>query len=183
MEASARSAAPRQSPDASFPRAFVKALGQIKQSAARVNKSLGVLDPKLADAIVDASQKARTPRTTRLTRLGHAHKARQRRAHSAHAGRGQAQLSRRTRRDAKARRVAQVIDGKYDSAFVVDIFQTGSGTSTNMNANEVISNVAIEQLGGELGSRTPVRAPQRITRRASQRLTAAHARRCIPTTT
>jgi hypothetical protein len=50
-----------------------------------------------------------------------------------------------------------VIDGKYDSAFVVDIFQTGSGTSTNMNANEVISNVAIEALGGVLGSRSPVR--------------------------
>ncbi len=50
----------------------------------------------------------------------------------------------------------QVADGKFDDAFVVDIFQTGSGTSTNMNANEVISNVAIESLGGELGSRNPV---------------------------
>ena len=59
--------APRltQSPGASFPRAFVKALGQIKQSAARVNKNLGVLDPKLADAIVDASQKARANTLTR----------------------------------------------------------------------------------------------------------------------
>ena len=47
----------------------------------------------------------------------------------------------------------RVIDGEFDDAFVVDIFQTGSGTSTNMNANEVISNVAIEALGGELGSR------------------------------
>ncbi len=44
-----------------FPRVFIKALGQIKQSAARVNKELGVLDPKLADAIIDASQKARCP--------------------------------------------------------------------------------------------------------------------------
>jgi fumarate hydratase class II len=52
-------APPHAGPGARFPRAFVKALGQIKQSAARVNKSLGVLDPKLADAIVDASQKAR----------------------------------------------------------------------------------------------------------------------------
>ena len=50
----------------------------------------------------------------------------------------------------------RVINGEFDSSFVVDIFQTGSGTSTNMNANEVISNVAIESLGGELGSRNPV---------------------------
>ena len=50
----------------------------------------------------------------------------------------------------------EVIDGKLDDQFVVDIFQTGSGTSTNMNVNEVISNRAIEMLGGELGSRSPV---------------------------
>ena len=47
----------------------------------------------------------------------------------------------------------EVIDGKLDSAFVLDIFQTGSGTSTNMNANEVIANRASELLGGSLGSR------------------------------
>jgi len=46
-----------------------------------------------------------------------------------------------------------VIDGKLDSQFVVDIFQTGSGTSTNMNANEVIANRAIEIRGGKIGSR------------------------------
>lgn len=50
----------------------------------------------------------------------------------------------------------EVTDGKLDDQFVVDIFQTGSGTSTNMNVNEVISNRAIEMLGGELGSRAPV---------------------------
>ena len=50
----------------------------------------------------------------------------------------------------------EVADGDLDDHFVVDIFQTGSGTSTNMNANEVISNRAIETLGGELGSRDPV---------------------------
>ena len=50
----------------------------------------------------------------------------------------------------------EVIDGKLDDQFVVDIFQTGSGTSTNMNVNEVISNRAIEMLGGELGSRSPI---------------------------
>jgi fumarate hydratase class II len=49
-----------------------------------------------------------------------------------------------------------VIVGKLDDQFVVDIFQTGSGTSTNMNVNEVLSNRAIERLGGVLGSRDPV---------------------------
>ena len=49
-----------------------------------------------------------------------------------------------------------MVDGTLDDHFVVDIFQTGSGTSTNMNANEVISNRAVEMLGGELGSRDPV---------------------------
>ncbi len=47
----------------------------------------------------------------------------------------------------------EVIDGKFDSQFVIDIFQTGSGTSTNMNANEVIANRAIELLGGKRGDR------------------------------
>ena len=47
----------------------------------------------------------------------------------------------------------EVIDGKLDAHFVVDIFQTGSGTSTNMNANEVIANRASEILGGERGDK------------------------------
>lgn len=50
----------------------------------------------------------------------------------------------------------EVIDGKLDDHFVLDIFQTGSGTSTNMNANEVISNRAIQLAGGKVGSRDPV---------------------------
>jgi len=50
----------------------------------------------------------------------------------------------------------EVMDGKLDEQFVVDVFQTGSGTSSNMNANEVIANRAIEMLGGTLGSKTPV---------------------------
>jgi fumarate hydratase class II len=50
----------------------------------------------------------------------------------------------------------EVMDGKLDSQFVLDIFQTGSGTSTNMNANEVISNRAIQLLGGVVGSKKPV---------------------------
>ena len=47
----------------------------------------------------------------------------------------------------------EVIEGKLDDQFVVDIFQTGSGTSTNMNTNEVIANRAIEIRGGKIGSR------------------------------
>ncbi|HEX4263727.1 MAG TPA: class II fumarate hydratase [Verrucomicrobiae bacterium] len=48
----------------------------------------------------------------------------------------------------------EVIDGKWDSQFVVDIFQTGSGTSTNMNANEVIANRAAEINGGKRGDKS-----------------------------
>ena len=47
----------------------------------------------------------------------------------------------------------EVAEGKLDEQFVVDIFQTGSGTSTNMNTNEVIANRAIEIRGGKIGSR------------------------------
>ena len=47
----------------------------------------------------------------------------------------------------------EVVEGKLDAEFPVDIFQTGSGTSTNMNTNEVISNRATELLGGARGSK------------------------------
>src|SRR6201992_698634 len=50
----------------------------------------------------------------------------------------------------------EVIDGKLDAHFPLSVWQTGSGTQSNMNANEVISNRAIEQLGGEKGSKKPV---------------------------
>ncbi|WP_040445101.1 class II fumarate hydratase [Ktedonobacter racemifer] len=86
-----------------FPRAFIRALGQIKQAAAQTNEELGAVDGSIAEAIVKAAQ--------------------------------------------------EVIDGKLDAHFVLDIFQTGSGTSTNMNANEVIANRASELLGGSRGSR------------------------------
>ncbi len=89
--------------DLRFPRAFIRALGQIKQAAAKVNATLGTVDAHIADAIVQAAQ--------------------------------------------------EVIDGKLDEHFVLSIFQTGSGTSTNMNANEVIANRAGELLGGTRGSR------------------------------
>ncbi len=47
----------------------------------------------------------------------------------------------------------EMMSGRFDDQFVVDIFQTGSGTSTNMNANEVLANRATEILGGEFGSK------------------------------
>lgn len=50
----------------------------------------------------------------------------------------------------------EVMEGRFDDQFVVDIFQTGSGTSTNMNANEVIASRSNELLGGEVGRREPV---------------------------
>jgi fumarate hydratase, class II len=50
----------------------------------------------------------------------------------------------------------EVIDGKLDAHFPLSVWQTGSGTQSNMNANEVISNRAIEMLGGEMGSKKPV---------------------------
>src|SRR5215204_5645806 len=49
----------------------------------------------------------------------------------------------------------EVVEGSLDNQFVLDVFQTGSGTSPNMNANEVISNRAIQILEGELGSKSP----------------------------
>ena len=89
--------------DLRFGRGFVWALGLIKASAAEMNASLGVVDAKVAEAIVTAGE--------------------------------------------------EMMAGKFDDQFVVDIFQTGSGTSTNMNANEVLANRAAEILGGDLGSK------------------------------
>jgi len=80
-----------------LPRAFIRALGLIKASAARVNQGLGTLDAALAGAIEAAAQ--------------------------------------------------EVAEGRYDRQFPIDVFQTGSGTSTNMNANEVIAHLAIRKLG------------------------------------
>ncbi len=55
--------------------------------------------------------------------------------------------------DAIIQAATEVSEGKWDSQYVVDIFQTGSGTSTNMNTNEVIANRASEILGFKLGSK------------------------------
>jgi fumarate hydratase class II len=59
-------------------------------------------------------------------------------------------------KDAIVQAAEEVVEGQHDDAFVLDVFQTGSGTSTNMNANEAISNRAIQILGGEIGSKEPV---------------------------
>ncbi|WP_377289314.1 class II fumarate hydratase [Rhizobium sp. SG2393] len=88
------------------PLAIVRALGIVKQAAARTNMALGRLDPAVGEAIVKAAQ--------------------------------------------------EVIDGKLNEHFPLVVWQTGSGTQSNMNANEVISNRAIEMLGGVMGSKKPV---------------------------
>jgi fumarate hydratase class II len=58
--------------------------------------------------------------------------------------------------DAVRRAAREVVDGKLDDQFILDIFQTGSGTSTNMNANEVIAGRANEILAGRRGGKSPV---------------------------
>lgn len=87
-------------------RPFVRALGQIKEAAAKANAEMGLLDKEKAKAIAAAA--------------------------------------------------LEVVEGKFDEEFVVDVFQTGSGTSTNVNANEVIGNRAIEILGGKRGDKSLV---------------------------
>src|SRR5690349_17121480 len=58
--------------------------------------------------------------------------------------------------DAIAAAADEIIAGKLDAHFPLVVWQTGSGTQTNMNVNEVISNRAIEMLGGEMGSKKPI---------------------------
>ncbi len=58
--------------------------------------------------------------------------------------------------DKISEKALDVAEGKHDKHFVLDIYQTGSGTSTNMNANEVIANLANSELGGKIGSKKPV---------------------------
>jgi fumarate hydratase class II len=89
-----------------IPIPLARALGIVKLSAAIVNKNMGALKPKIANAIIKASK--------------------------------------------------EVVSGKFDDHFPLVVWQTGSGTQSNMNANEVISNRAIEILGGKLGSKDPV---------------------------
>ncbi len=85
---------------------LIRAFGMVKQAAAEANQELGLVDEKLANAIVQAAQ--------------------------------------------------EVQQGKWNSEFVVDVFQAGAGVSFHMNSNEVIANRAIEILGGVLGDYTIV---------------------------
>lgn len=89
-----------------MPEPLIRAFGILKLSAAKVNMSLGVLDEKIGEKIVDAA--------------------------------------------------TEVIDGKLAGHFPLVVWQTGSGTQTNMNVNEVISNRAIELAGGVMGSKKPI---------------------------
>ena len=89
-----------------LPPRLIHAMGRIKRAAAKTNLDLGLIDKKIAEAIVAAA--------------------------------------------------TEVVDGKLDAQFPVDIFQTGSGTSTNMNTNEVIASRANEILGGKRGDKSPV---------------------------
>ena len=100
-----------------MPPRFVRALAVIKKAWAQVNLEQGLLDDKIARAIIQASD--------------------------------------------------EIAAGKHDSQFPVDIFQTGSATSTNMNANEVISNRAIEILGGQRGSKKPVHPNDHVNKSQS----------------
>src|SRR5271155_3616231 len=61
----------------------------------------------------------------------------------------------------------EVTDGKLDEHFPLVVWQTGSGTQSNMNANEVISNRAIQMLGGEMGSKKPVHPNDHVNRSQS----------------
>ncbi|XXK33394.1 class II fumarate hydratase [Rhodobacteraceae bacterium nBUS_22] len=88
------------------PVSIVRALGVIKQACAQANLTLGKLDERRANAIVQAA--------------------------------------------------SEVVEGKFDDNFPLVVWQTGSGTQSNMNANEVIANRAIEILGGTIGSKDPV---------------------------
>ena len=69
--------------------------------------------------------------------------------------------------DAICRAADEVISGKLDDHFPLVVFQTGSGTQSNMNVNEVISNRAIEMLGGEIGSKSPVHPNDHVNRSQS----------------
>jgi fumarate hydratase, class II len=89
---------------------LISALGSIKSAAAAVNKSLGVLDADIADAVHEAA--------------------------------------------------LEVADRQHDDQFPIDVFQTGSGTSSNMNANEVIATIASRHLGRAVHPNDHVNASQ-----------------------
>lgn len=69
--------------------------------------------------------------------------------------------------DVICKAASEIIDGKLDQHFPLVVWQTGSGTQTNMNVNEVISNRAIEMMGGEMGSKKPVHPNDHVNRSQS----------------
>ena len=71
------------------------------------------------------------------------------------------------KRDLIVRAADQIIAGELDDHFPLVVWQTGSGTQSNMNVNEVISNRAIELAGGELGSKTPIHPNDDVNRSQS----------------
>jgi fumarate hydratase, class II len=73
----------------------------------------------------------------------------------------------KTRGDAIVRAAQEVAEGKLDEHFPLIVWQTGSGTQSNMNANEVIANRAIEMLGGEMGSKSPVHPNDHVNKSQS----------------
>ncbi len=85
---------------------LIHAFGMVKEAAAEANRELGLVDAKIADAIIQAAR--------------------------------------------------EIEQGKWNSEFVVDVFQAGAGVSFHMNTNEVIANRAVEILGGELGDYSKV---------------------------
>src|SRR6059058_5034160 len=93
-----------------MPRPFIGTLGLVKQAAARVNRDLKLLEPKVAQAVEAAA--------------------------------------------------AEVAAGAHDAQFPVDVFQTGSGTSSNMNANEVIATLASRASGTSVHPNDHVNASQ-----------------------
>jgi fumarate hydratase class II len=97
-----------------MPIPLVHALGLVKQAAALVNKDIGELEPRVADAVAAAA--------------------------------------------------AEVVQGKYDDEFPLVVWQTGSGTQSNMNANEVIASLANERLGGKRGGKSPVHPNDHVNR-------------------
>ena len=100
-----------------FPREMIWALGIVKQSVAKVNAELGLLDKDKEKTILEATQ--------------------------------------------------EVINGDLDDHFPLVVWQTGSGTQTNMNTNEVIANRAIEMHRGELGSKTPIHPNDHVNKSQS----------------
>jgi len=98
-----------------MPQELIRALALVKWAAALTNKKLGLLQPRLADAIAAAA--------------------------------------------------LSIYRGEVEARhFPVDVFQTGSGTSTNMNVNEVIANMANEALGGKRGDKEPVHPNDHVNR-------------------